>query len=105
MEHIYDLLGRKLSETVNGRTTTCAYAALGRRIERRTPSGTVSTWTYDAAGRPTALNTDGHRIDFTFDATGREILRGLGPGIDLAHDWDTDGRLGAQRLTHGGRLL
>jgi RHS repeat-associated protein len=105
VEHTYDLLGRKLSETVNGRTTTWAYDVLGRRIERRTPSGTVSTWSYDAAGRPTALDTEGHRIDFTFDATGREILRGLGPGLSLTHDWDTNGRLGAQRLSHGEQLL
>lgn len=105
VEHTYDAAGRKLSETINGRTTTWAYDVLGRRTQRRTPSGTVSTWTYDAAGRPTGLDTAGHRIDFAFDAVGREVLRGLGPGLDLSHDWDTNGRLGAQRLTHAGQLL
>lgn len=105
VEQDYDILGRKLSETVNGRTTTWAYDVLGRRIERRTPSGTVSTWTYDAAGRPAALDIEGHRLDFTFDATGREILRALGPDLALAHDWDAAGRLGAQRLSHDSRQL
>lgn len=103
--HTYDVLGRKLSESINGRTSTWAYDALGQRTERRTPSGTVSTWAYDAAGRPTALDTEGHRIDFTFDETNREILRGLGPGLTLTHDWDTTGRLGAQRLTRGTDTL
>ncbi|MFI5551053.1 DUF6531 domain-containing protein [Streptomyces sp. NPDC051738] len=105
VEQTYDPLGRKLSESVNGRTTTWTYDALGRRTSRRTPSGTVSTWSYDAAGRPTALDTEGHRLDFGFDATGREILRGLGPDLTLAHEWDPAGRLGAQRLAHGTEVL
>ncbi|MFF5257017.1 RHS repeat-associated core domain-containing protein [Streptomyces leeuwenhoekii] len=105
VEHTYDLAGRKLSESINGRTTTWTYDALGRRTSRRTPSGTVSTWTYDAASRPTALDTEGHRLDFTFDDTGRETLRGLGPDLALAHDWDPAGRLGAQRIVRGTELL
>ncbi|MEU0375662.1 RHS repeat domain-containing protein, partial [Streptomyces sp. NPDC006283] len=32
------------------------YDALGRRTGRTTPTGAVSSWTYDAAGRRTSLN-------------------------------------------------
>ncbi|WP_344344175.1 RHS repeat-associated core domain-containing protein [Kitasatospora putterlickiae] len=105
VEHTYDLLGRKLTETINGRTTTWTYDAIGRRTERRTPSGTISAWSYDPAGRPTALSTGGHQTDFTFDATGREILRTLGPDLTLRHDWDANGRLSAQHISHRSDLL
>ncbi|MFD3555893.1 RHS repeat domain-containing protein [Streptomyces goshikiensis] len=40
------MLGRTLTETVNGRTTTYAYDPLGRVIRRTTPSGLTSTWSW-----------------------------------------------------------
>ncbi|MFD7499704.1 RHS repeat-associated core domain-containing protein [Streptomyces sp. NPDC059850] len=94
-----DPLGRVLSETVNNRTTTYAYDAAGRRTERTTPSGLRSTWTHDAAGRPTTLDNGAGALSFTYDAAGRETERRLGDGVSLAQTWDQADRLTAQTVT------
>ncbi|MCC3769525.1 DUF6531 domain-containing protein [Streptomyces sp. UNOC14_S4] len=101
-----DVRGRVLSETVNGRTTTYAYDALGRRTRRVTPSGLVSEWTYDAAGRPAELRSDAGALAFTYDAAGRETSRRLGENALLTQEWDAQDRLTAQVVTgEANRLL
>ena len=94
-----DALGRTLAGTSDGRTTTYAYNLLGHRVARRTPGGAVSEWTYDAHARPAKLTSAAGSISFTYDPAGREIKRSLGPGLELAHDWDATGRLSAQVIT------
>ncbi|WP_153547985.1 DUF6531 domain-containing protein [Streptomyces sp. RB17] len=104
-----DGLGRVLAETVNGRTTTYAHDAAGRRTRRVTPSGLASDWTYDPAGRPLALRSSVGALDFTHDAVGRETgrgLGGLGTPVRLTQSWSATGLLTAQRLTAAAdRLL
>ncbi|MBV9026900.1 MAG: hypothetical protein JO362_24590 [Streptomycetaceae bacterium] len=95
-----DAAGRTLAETVNGRRTAYTYDALGRRTHRTTPTGVVSTWTYDAAGLPQFLAADGHTLAFTHDALSRETARSFGTGVTLAQSWDRASRLTAQSLTH-----
>ncbi|WP_369035036.1 RHS repeat-associated core domain-containing protein [Streptomyces adonidis] len=99
LHRAYDTVGRLVAESVNGSTTTYRYDALGRRVERRTPSGTVSTWSYDAAGRPVGLESAGRMLGFDFDAAGREIARELGHGVTLGQSWDEAGRLTTQTLS------
>nr|WP_308406118.1 DUF6531 domain-containing protein [Streptomyces sp. TML10] len=94
-----DGLGRVLSETVNGRTTSHAYDPLGRRIRRSTPSGLTSHWTYDPVGLPTALDTPAGSLTFVHDAAGRETERRIGEDVSLAQSWDAAGRLSVQSLT------
>ncbi|MGW1182636.1 RHS repeat-associated core domain-containing protein [Streptomyces drozdowiczii] len=94
-----DVLGRTLTETVNGRSTTYAYDALGRVTRRTTPSGLVSDWTYDPAGRPTRLGTDAGALTFAYDAAGRETERRVGDTVTLTQDWDAVHRLTGQRLS------
>ncbi|MEU7560939.1 DUF6531 domain-containing protein [Streptomyces eurythermus] len=96
-----DALGRVVSETVNGRTTTHGYDVLGRRTRRTTPSGLTSVWTYDAAGRPLALRSPGGTLDFVHDAAGRETARHIGAEVTLTQAWSGTGRLLAQTLTTG----
>jgi RHS repeat-associated protein len=96
-----DVIGRVTAEVSNGRRLTSAYDALGRRIRRETPSGHVSTWTYDLAGRPVTLDSAGHAIEFTHDLLGRETARTFGDHIALTQEWDSAGRLGAQTLQQG----
>ncbi|MGE6732976.1 RHS repeat-associated core domain-containing protein [Streptomyces sp. NPDC059900] len=99
VEREFSAAGQILSESIDGRTTTYEYDARGRRTKRRTPTGIESTWTYDEAGHPTALDTAGHRIDFGFDRAHRETARHLPGGVALTQTWDNAGRLAAQRLS------
>ncbi|MFJ7266494.1 putative T7SS-secreted protein [Streptomyces sp. NPDC099050] len=94
------------SETVNGRTLSYTYDELGRTARRTTPSGTVSEWSYDAAGRRASLMASGRTLTFEYDAVGRETVRRIGAGVTLAHGFDEVGRLTEQHLTgiDGGTL-
>ncbi|MEW2113706.1 DUF6531 domain-containing protein [Streptomyces sp. NPDC005474] len=94
LEH--DIAGRLLSETVNDRTTAYEYDLLGRRTQRTTPTGATSRWSYDAADRRTLLDSGGHRIDFAYDAGGRELSRLIDTTTTLAHTFDDRGRLTSQ---------
>ncbi|MET9447688.1 polymorphic toxin type 17 domain-containing protein [Streptomyces cinerochromogenes] len=97
-------LGRILSETVNGRTSTFEYDALGRRTRRVTPSGLVSDWTYDAAGRPVRLSSAAGSLNFSHDAAGREIERTFGEAVTLTQSWSPNGQMTAQSLTSAGTV-
>ncbi|MEV7402450.1 DUF6531 domain-containing protein [Streptomyces sp. NPDC091267] len=104
-----DALGRTLTETVNGRTTAYTYDVLGRVVQRTTPSGLDSHWTYDPAGRPARLGTAAGSLTFTHDAAGRETERRLGESVVLTQAWDAAHRLTEQtlsgRVNEADRLL
>ncbi|MFD4563176.1 DUF6531 domain-containing protein [Streptomyces sp. NPDC058467] len=101
-----DERGLRRSETVNGRTLSHAYDALGRRTHRTTPGGATSTWRYDAAGRSTELAASGRSISFERDEVGRETACRFGETVTLAHDFDTLGRLTGQNvLTADGGVV
>ncbi|MEU0272352.1 putative T7SS-secreted protein [Streptomyces sp. NPDC006307] len=100
-----DRFGRLRSETVNGRTMSYTYDELGRKVSRTTPSGAVSTWTYDAAGRRAALTTSGRTLTFERDAAGHEIARHVGEAVTFASSYDALGRLTDQHVTGAGRSL
>ncbi|AJT65037.1 hypothetical protein T261_3367 [Streptomyces lydicus] len=93
-----------VTETVNGHTTTFDYDALGRRISRTTPTGAVSTWTFDAAGQRTGLDASGHSVAFTYDTLGQELSRAVGD-ITFAHSYDALGRLTDQHITSAAETL
>ncbi|MGW2088193.1 putative T7SS-secreted protein [Streptomyces sp. NPDC001880] len=105
LTRLRDRYGRLRSETVNGRTLTYNHDALGRQVSRTTPSGAVSEYQYDAAGRRTALITAGRTLSFAHDAAGREIARHVGETINLTHDFDTMGRLTGQQTTAHGHSV
>lgn len=50
----------------------------GRRTFRRSPTGAVTGWGYDPAGRVTSMTIDGHRATFSHDALGRPTGWSLG---------------------------
>ncbi|MFI5531909.1 RHS repeat-associated core domain-containing protein [Kitasatospora sp. NPDC051853] len=93
-----DPLGNLLSESVNGRTVTHSLDVLGRRTGRAMPSGHTSHWTYDPAGRPTALATGHGRVTFTYDLAGREQRRTIGDHLTLTSSWDVRHRLVGQSV-------
>ncbi|MFC9645736.1 putative T7SS-secreted protein [Streptomyces mirabilis] len=94
-----DRYGLPRSETVNGRVLAYTYDELGRRTGRTTPTGSVSTWSYDATGRRARLTTSGRDIDFAYDLTGRELTRHIGETVTLANTFDELGRLATQSVT------
>ena len=100
-----DALGRVESQVCDGRTLSFAHDLLGRRTRRVTPSGAISTRSYDAAGNRTGLTASGHDVTFEFDPAGQEIARRFGANTTLTHAWDARGRVTEQTLTGGGRLL
>lgn len=99
----YDVLGHPISETVDGRTTEFRYDALGRRSFRKTPTGAVSTFSYDRAGNRSELAIDNHLIAFAHDPRGLELARTLGGAgapnpVTLNSFWDDAARLSRQTL-------
>jgi RHS repeat-associated protein len=70
-----------------------------------TPSGAVSTWTFDADGLPTVLATAAGNLSFRHDGAGREVSRTFGQGA-LTQTWDPAHQLASQAvLGAGGRRL
>ncbi|MER7836819.1 DUF6531 domain-containing protein [Streptomyces sp. NPDC096040] len=100
-----DERGVRRSETVDGRTLSYAYDALGRRTGRTTPGGTTSAWSYDAAGRPAELTATGHSIGFDRDEAGREIACRFGETVTMAHTFDSQGRLTTQNVLANADLI
>jgi RHS repeat-associated protein len=98
LSYTRDALGRVLTETVNGRTVASVYDRLGRRVGRRTPTGTESRWGYDAGSRPVNLAVGTRALSFGYDAAGQEVSREFG-GVVLAQTWDANQRLIAQAMT------
>jgi YD repeat-containing protein len=76
----YDVLGRVVAESINGRTVRSEYDVAGRRTTRRTPSGALSRFTYDAAHRLVALHTVGRAVWLSYD--GREVTLRLHGTVD-----------------------
>ncbi|MFE1404248.1 putative T7SS-secreted protein [Streptomyces sp. NPDC058770] len=105
LSRMRDRYGRLQYETVNGRLLSYEYDTLGRRISRRTPAGSVSTWTYDAAGRRDELTTASRAITFERDAAGQEVTRYIGSEAVLRNEFDLMGRLVSQDVTTRNRTF
>lgn len=93
-----DALGRVTAEHCNGRPLLSSYDARGRRVRRRTPTGSESRWEYDAVGLPRSLAAGGQSIHFEHDAAGREVQRRIGAGAVLSQVWDAAHRLTSQTV-------
>ncbi|WP_157851607.1 RHS repeat-associated core domain-containing protein [Streptomyces monomycini] len=98
IEYVRDAAGRVLSETVDGRTTRYTRDVLGRCTSRTTPTGLVSTWTFDNNDQPVGLANAVGRLAFARDAEGRETTRFIGDGAALTQTWDDCDRLTAQSV-------
>ncbi|MEU0847396.1 putative T7SS-secreted protein [Streptomyces flaveolus] len=101
----YDRRGLLRTELVDGRALDFTYDAAGRRVRRVTATGLVTTYAYDAAGRPERVRAGGQEISFSHDEAGRELERVFGDFLALSSAWDEAGRLAAQHLTAGDRVL
>ncbi|MDN3292618.1 RHS repeat-associated core domain-containing protein [Streptomyces ficellus] len=101
----YDRRGLLKTELVDGRTVDYRYDAMGRRVRRTTPTGQVTTYAYDKAGRPARLTAGGHEVAFTHDVAGREVERTFDGTLTLASAWSDAGRLTEQHLLTEARTL
>lgn len=76
---------------MDGVALSSSFDAVGRRSARTTAYGQVSTWSYDAAGRPASLALGDRQLSFGRDAAGRETYRWIGPEVALTSEWDAAG--------------
>ncbi|MFW6694304.1 polymorphic toxin type 28 domain-containing protein, partial [Streptomyces sp. MAR4 CNX-425] len=98
-------LGLVTRESVDGRSLSFGYDALGRRVRRVTPSGALTTYDHDAAGRREAVTASGHTLRFGRDAAGRELTCLLDGSLTVEQRWDPVGRLHARTVTAGERTV
>ncbi|WP_051385779.1 DUF6531 domain-containing protein [Actinokineospora inagensis] len=99
-----DATGRVVAEDIDGRVVTSTFNAVGRRSSRRTPSGVLSSWEFDAAGSPTTLTGAGSTASsmvFRHNAVGREVAREIG-AVTITRQWDLNRRLVGQQVTAPG---
>ncbi|MFD3929225.1 DUF6531 domain-containing protein [Streptomyces sp. NPDC058614] len=93
-----DAAGRVVTEECDGRALHTTYDILGRRVERRTPSGTVSRWDWDANNRPVRVRLADNELSFGYGASGHETERRLGGTAVLTQEWDAGHRLTGQTV-------
>ncbi|MEV0639675.1 RHS repeat-associated core domain-containing protein [Streptomyces sp. NPDC050619] len=97
----HDAMGRVLAESWNGREVRSEYDLIGRRVARRTPSGALTRWIYDAERRSVVQRSGQHDVTFQYDVAGREVERVLGDAARLTHEWDAERLRTTQRLQTG----
>ncbi|MVU78267.1 hypothetical protein GPX89_13560 [Nocardia sp. ET3-3] len=72
--------------------------ALGHRTRRTTPTGGVTTWQWDFAGRVRELSSDGHHIAFDYDPASQMIGWRIGE-VAVHHTLSAIGRTVTQTVT------
>ena len=95
-----DLNAVRPGATAQDRTATTRYDALGRTLEEVSPEGTITTYTYDGAGRllqvratDAAGTPDTARTQrYLYDAAGREVGRLDAAGYLTEFRYDAAGR-------------
>ncbi|MFE0099857.1 putative adhesin [Streptomyces sp. NPDC059009] len=99
--------GAPVVETTNGRSVQYEYDAVGRLTKRVTPTGAVSEWNYDTAGRRTGLSLSDRSITFELDPVGRELARCYAGNLTLSHSFDESGRRTNQSVhtLHNGQTV
>ncbi|WP_450182925.1 DUF6531 domain-containing protein [Streptomyces caniferus] len=98
----HDALGRILTKDVDGALTTFTYDATGRPLQATAP-GTDLTWTRDASGQVLAETVNGRTTTFSYDALGRRISRTTPTGVVSQWTYDAAGR--RTRLDVSGHTL
>ncbi len=86
---IYDEVGRVREQLdSNGQKLTHEYTATGLTAATTLPDGTVTRFTYDAAGRATTQSTPFGNVAYAYDAVGRStgIERPNGVSTTVAYD-------------------
>lgn len=94
----HDRAGRVVRETdFDGRTLTYTHDTVGRFLARTNPLGQTVTHHMDEMGRLVAKDVDGTVTSFTYDRAGR-LTAARSPHSSLAMEWDRLGRLAAETV-------
>ncbi|CAM3253804.1 DUF6531 domain-containing protein [Prescottella defluvii] len=96
VEFEYTAAGQLARQTVDGAgELRFEHDPFGRRVERRSHSGGVTGWRWNAAGRVASVAVDGHSIGLTYDARG--AVTGWRAGeLGITRHHDSRGRLTMQ---------
>ncbi|MEU3703161.1 putative T7SS-secreted protein [Streptomyces anulatus] len=95
-----DLAGRVTRKSVDGRTTSYAYAPGGQLLHASGPDGDLS-YQYDRSGRVKTELADGRVTTHAYDALGRRTRRVTPSGQVTTYTYDAAGQL--VRQTSGGQ--
>ncbi|MFI1573897.1 putative T7SS-secreted protein [Streptomyces anulatus] len=95
-----DLAGRVTRKSVDGRTTSYAYAPGGQLLHASGPDGDLS-YQYDRSGRVKTELADGRVTTHAYDALGRRTRRVTPSGQVTTYAYDAAGQL--VRQTSGGQ--
>lgn len=93
----YNLFGQPVTSTITmdgvSRTLTSGFDVQGNRTQLTHPDGAYVTYSYDAAGRPTAILRSGSVAiaSYTYDAAGRRT--GFNGAVTTSYGYDAAGRL------------
>src|SRR5262249_37919963 len=92
-----DEYGHIVREIQGDRVVESSYDDRGLRTKRRTSSGHEVEWAYDGNGRVARLGLPGDEwLEFTRDATGRDVERKMRGGFVLHQKFDSADRLTSQ---------
>lgn len=96
---VRDRLGRVIREQIGDAAVVSEFDLMGRRVQRRTPSGAVSSWRYDDNNQPVELVVGSRALTFAYDAAGRQVERTIAGIATVRQAWDADHRLTSQSLS------
>ncbi|MBR7828168.1 RHS repeat protein [Actinospica sp. MGRD01-02] len=102
---IRDAIGQPIAEEVDGRRLTRTFDLAGNLIERTTPSGRHSVWTYDVNGDAAGLRVGAETVTITRDILGREIRREFGAEVSVTQSFDANDELTGQRILAADQLV
>jgi RHS repeat-associated protein len=91
----WDIQGRLLEETIDGRTVRYTYdEATGRLASRTLPNGETTRYFFDPAGALIGLDHEGDKVLLQRDILGRELRRYVYRcGVDMRMAYNDDDRL------------
>jgi RHS repeat-associated protein len=96
-EYVYGPTGDRLIEARNGQRRTLAYDPTGRLMQTTDPTGHVTRYRYDAAGRCTRREDDRGTIEYHYDAA-NHLSRVTRDGLtSVEYAYDAAGRLAWRR--------
>ena len=99
--YAYDAAGRRTAYTdlLQAKSVAYGWDGDGRMVSKSLPSGDVTQYGYDAAGRLTGIAAFGDAAVIVRDAAGRVVEEQRASGVTSSYTRDANGRLSAAVIT------